>query len=135
MNIAPALFLIASSAAVSVMLLRSSSERVERARRSYEFASYLEEQIRLARTPIGDAADAFDGGKTILDSLEKDEYTSRLVEAISLGTPETACANAALLKNHTEKEMVRIKDEETRLRKAKALLPSLLALLILILFL
>ena len=115
-------------------MLKSSGEKVERAKRTFEVASYLEERIRLARTPIKDAASSFEGGERILASLYDDEAASRLIDAISLGTPETACADAALLKNHTEKEMVRINDEETKRRAAKAALPTLLSFLILILF-
>ena len=135
MTFAPSLLFTASAVSVSFILLKASGEKVERAKRESEFAAFLEERIRLTRTPIDEAAASFEGGAEILASFRNDEYTSRLIEAISLGTPEAAAANAALLKNHKEKEMMRIKDEETKRRTAKASLPTLFALLMIILFL
>ncbi len=130
-----AVLLLSSAAVLSVILLKSSADRTKSAREAYEFASFLEERIRLTRTPIDDAAAAFDGGVRILASLMNDAYASRLISSIGLSTPESAAANAVLLKNHTEKEMLRIAEEETKRRKAKAFLPALLALLVIILFL
>ena len=127
--------MICAAVAASFILLKASDEKISRAERAFAFATRLEEEIRYARTPIGDAVGSFDGGSEIMERLMRDETASRYIEAICLGTPESAESNAELLKNHTEKEMVMIKEKEKRLRVAKAALPILSALLVLILIL
>lgn len=128
-----AILFLSSGAASSLILLRSSEERIKHAERVFAFASRLEEEIRFARTPLGDAVNSFEGGAKIMEELMCDEAASRYISSISLGTPEAAVSNAALLKSYTEKEMIGIRENEKRLRVAKAALPTLSALLVLIL--
>ena len=127
MKILFVMLMLLSGVSVSYYLIKDSEKRRRRALGIYELASHLEELIRYTRTPVSGLTM---GGMSIDDLIEHpDGEVVRLTEMICSSDYEAALSYAALLKNHTEKEMQKVKEKEERSRPMAAFLPPAAALL------
>ena len=116
---------------ISFIKVREGRERVRAAKRRFDAASLIEERIRLAKEPLFDIISP----EELSHLKSEDAECGKLIERISLSDYSSALSYAGLLKNHTEKEMQKIADNEEKTREAKLILPpaaSLLAVILLI---
>lgn len=129
-----ALLLFLAGVAVSYILVKDSSLKCRRASKICSVSSRIEELIRYTRSPMSEIFSSF--GESEEDFVSNaDEVSRELYRSICSSDYDAALSNAVLLKNHTEKEMKRITESESRLRKAKIVLPPCAAVLTVILLL
>ena len=124
--------MLCAGALVSSSLLKESGARVEKARRLFDDASSIEEGIRYKRAPVGSIL----GGAPLNElSNSGDDTVAKLISEICSSDYAAALNYAALLKNHTEKEMRKTEEKEMRSRPMMAYLPPAAASLAAILLL
>ena len=138
MKIAFVILMLTAGGSVSFILLRESSKRIRDSETLFELSSFIEARIRIAATPISEIIGQFNASRDKKESAvglellteNDDPEIRRLADGICRLDLAGARSQAELLKNYTERKLQGARDDASRGRRVRIVLPAASFLLI-----